>query len=160
MRMSSKLTPCRRLHVAFPMLVSLLLFSFLSDPYQTPAARRFQVPRPRRGTVHQVAHALETAPLRGWAAGSRHQESPAGPPITSKARPSGFAAAAWSAPEFAPIPLWSEADLDALLLAALLDLARATKTRQCGSMSGGCSSQSPVTVSRGVDLPKEKAGCW
>jgi hypothetical protein len=37
-------------------------------------------------------------------------------------------------------------------LAALLDLARATKTRQCGSMSGDCSSQSPVTVSRGLDL--------
>src|SRR4029450_12315881 len=31
MRMSSKLTPCRRLRVAFPMLVSLLLFSSLSE---------------------------------------------------------------------------------------------------------------------------------
>jgi hypothetical protein len=31
MRMSSKLTPCRRLRVAFPMLGSLLLFSSLSE---------------------------------------------------------------------------------------------------------------------------------
>src|SRR5215218_590147 len=145
MRMSSKLTPCRRLRVAFPMLVSLLLFSFLSNPYQTPAARRFQVPRPRRGTVHHAAHALETGPLRGWggripapgvAGGPAHHIEGA----AERLRGGGLERAGVRAH-----PLWSEADLDALLLAALLDLARATKTRQCGSMSGDCSSQSPVT---------------
>src|SRR5215207_1370126 len=65
MRMSSKLTPCRRLRVALPMLVSLLLFSSLSESLPNACGPPIPSPSPRRSTVHHAAHALETAPLRG-----------------------------------------------------------------------------------------------